>query len=83
MADDSGSDSPSTGSVLDAVSKRGKAAGKALEGMTESPGSSMGIASYKKGGKVRKTGPARLHKGERVLNKKQTKKYEKKRGGRK
>ena len=36
-------------------------------------------ASYKKGGKVRKTGKAQVHKGERVLNRKQTRKYERKR----
>ena len=35
------------------------------------------VPSYKKGGKVKKTGLAKLHKGERVLNTKQTKKYEK------
>ena len=34
--------------------------------------------SYKKGGKVKKTGVYRLHKGERVLNAKQTKKLAKK-----
>ena len=39
-----------------------------------------GVPSYKKGGKVRKTGLARLHKGERVLNKSQAKRYSKKRG---
>lgn len=39
-----------------------------------------GVPSYKKGGKVRKTGLARLHKGERVLNKLQAKRYSKKRG---
>lgn len=31
--------------------------------------------SYKRGGKVRKTGIAKVHKGERVLTKKQQKKY--------
>jgi hypothetical protein len=36
-----------------------------------------GVPSYKKGGKVRKTGLARLHKGERVLTKKQAKHYKK------
>lgn len=36
--------------------------------------------SYKKGGKVKKGGIYRLHKGERVLNAKQTKKYDKKKG---
>ena len=34
---------------------------------------------YRKGGKVRKTGPAVVHKGERVLNRKQTREFE--RGG--
>ena len=36
--------------------------------------------SYKHGGKVKRTGPAKLHKGERVLTKKQAKKYAKKSG---
>jgi hypothetical protein len=35
------------------------------------------LDSYKKGGKVKKTGPANLHKNERVLTTKQTKKLEK------
>jgi hypothetical protein len=34
------------------------------------------MMSYKRGGKVRKTGPAKLHKNERVLTAKQTKKYD-------
>src|SRR5579859_7800231 len=38
------------------------------------------MGSYKKGGKVKKTGAYKLHKGERVLNPKQTKKFEKKGG---
>ena len=33
------------------------------------------IPGYKRGGSVRKTGPALLHKGERVLTKAQTKRY--------
>jgi hypothetical protein len=37
----------------------------------------QGMHSYKKGGKVKKTGLAKLHKGERVLTKKQAKKYDK------
>jgi len=39
------------------------------------------VASYKKGGKVKKTGLARLHKGEQVLKRKTAKKYRKKHGG--
>lgn len=31
------------------------------------------LPSYKRGGKVKKTGPARLHKGEQVLTKRQAK----------
>ena len=38
---------------------------------------------FKKGGKVRKTGKALVHKGEIVLTKKQAKKYVKKTGNRK
>lgn len=36
--------------------------------------------SYHKGGRVKRTGPARLKKGERVLTKRQARKYAKKRG---
>lgn len=36
--------------------------------------------SYKKGGKVQKTGNAKVHKGERVLTTKQTQVFEKKGG---
>ena len=38
---------------------------------------SDGTASAKKGGKVAKTGYIKAHKGERILNKKQTQKYAK------
>ena len=38
-------------------------------------------ASYRKGGKVKHTGPAKLHKGERVLTAKQARKYEKRKRG--
>ena len=36
------------------------------------------LGSFKHGGKVRKTGLIKAHKGERVLNKKQERKFEKK-----
>lgn len=36
------------------------------------------LGSYKKGGKVKKTGVYRLHRGERVLNRKQTAKMDRK-----
>lgn len=38
------------------------------------------MRSFKRGGKVAKTGPAKLHKGEKVLTKRQAKKF---RGGKK
>jgi SLT domain-containing protein len=38
------------------------------------------VASYKKGGKVKRTGLARLHKGEQVLKRSTAKKYRKRRG---
>ena len=38
------------------------------------------LKSYHRGGKVRKTGPARLKKGEQVLTKKQARKRDQKRG---
>jgi hypothetical protein len=38
------------------------------------------LGSYKKGGKVKKTGSIPLHKSERVLNPSQTAKFEKKGG---
>ena len=34
------------------------------------------VGSYKKGGKIKKTGLAKVHKGERVLNKKQAQSFE-------
>ena len=52
------------GSALQNVNRRTEQAAKELD-------------SYKKGGKVKKTGPANLHKNERVLTTKQTKKLEK------
>lgn len=42
----------------------------------------IGIPSFKKGGKVKKTGLAKVHKGERVLNKKQAMKFDRKKVGR-
>lgn len=36
--------------------------------------SAKGLKGFKKGGKVNKTGPAKLHKGERVLTASQAKK---------
>lgn len=51
-------------------------------GLDTDPNTGQLISSYKRGGKVRRTGLARLHKNERVLTAKQAKRY-KSRGGRK
>jgi hypothetical protein len=61
-----------------AISKR---AGKGSEGLSELASSgpqTMGLSSFKRGGKVKRTGLAKVHKGERVLTKKQAKKRDKK-----
>jgi hypothetical protein len=42
-----------------------------------------GVPSAKRGAKVRKSGLFKLHKGERVLTAKQTRKYDKRKKGRK
>jgi hypothetical protein len=39
-------------------------------------------ASYKRGGKVKRGGQARVHKGERILTRKQDRKYQRKRSRR-
>jgi hypothetical protein len=62
--------------------KKGPGGSNAAKGTSadEMGAETSGVPSYKKGGKVRKTGLARLHKGERVLNKRQAKQYKKSRG---
>ncbi len=47
--------------------------------LSEARKSGAKIPKYKKGGKVKKTGMAMVHKGERVLTKKQAKKFDSKR----
>lgn len=54
--------------------KDATAANKAVGDITEKYRKLRG--SFKKGGKVKKTGAYKLHKGERVLNPTQTKKFE-------
>jgi hypothetical protein len=70
-----------------AAQKRGKVAAAkekagAGGGAPSIPGTvteSADTDSYKRGGKVRKTGLAKVHKGERVLTKAQAKRYKHKR----
>jgi hypothetical protein len=38
------------------------------------------VGSYKRGGKIRKTGMAKVHRGERVLSKRQAKRYARAKG---
>ena len=46
----------------------------------EMGGGGLGVPAMKKGGPIKKTRTYLLHKGERVLNKRQAKRYNKKRG---
>jgi hypothetical protein len=59
---------------------RAEGAAAGLKGLTESGDSGSHMQSFKKGGKVKKTGLAKLHEGERVLTRKQAKKYGQKKG---
>lgn len=54
--------------------KQGKEAMSAIEQRKKAMQQAAEPNSYKKGGMVKKTGMAKVHKGERVLNQKQTKK---------
>lgn len=70
-----------------AAQKRGKvAAAKERAGGGDTPKipgtitDSMDTDSYRRGGKVKRTGLAKVHKGERVLTRAQAKRY-KRRGG--
>ena len=65
--------------IKGATSRKNSAKGSAASPSTGS--SDDYIGEYHKGGKVRKSGIARLKKGERVLTKKQSKKYTKKNRG--
>ena len=47
------------------------------------PASVANPSAFKKGGKVKKTGVAKVHRGERVLTAKEAKKYAKNKGTRK
>jgi len=64
-------------SEFDVVGKHAEKSSEGLSGLASSGPDSSPMASFKRGGKVKKTGPAKLHKGERVLNKKEAKKYRK------
>jgi hypothetical protein len=46
----------------------------------ETEGGGLGVPAMKKGGPIKKTRTYLLHKGERVLNKSQAKRYSRKRG---
>jgi len=71
----SGSSSKSSGKDWKRKQKMSNSKAPAESGTRSSGADEMG--SYKRGGKVRKTGRAKVHKGERVLTAKQAKRYEK------
>ena len=80
----SGSDTPlPSTSGTSQQSKTRKMIGAGLSGAADAdvPQADLnwGIRSFKKGGKVRKTGLAKVHKGERVLTKGQARTYKKSR----
>lgn len=66
---DAGKNRGAISDIVSSLRKRGKSSS------TSSPGTDdPGAPSYHRGGKVRKTGPARLKKGETVLTKTQMRK---------
>jgi hypothetical protein len=52
---------------------RGPLPNPRVEGATMTPRSTPAIGSFRKGGRVRKTGAYRVHKGERILSRRSTK----------
>lgn len=74
--DSAGSSGSDKQSPLVSLLKRAKT--KAGESMNRN----KMMPSYKRGGKVKRTGAARLHKGEQVLNTKQAKRYRRGKGKR-
>lgn len=76
-----GDDSIGHGGFLSKMIHRGAKNGTKIGDMDKRPAtrsssdSSGGYDNYKRGGRVRKTGLARLHKGERVLTRKQARRY--------
>src|SRR5271167_3961616 len=77
----SSSSSSSGGSPVPNVRKAASAAGKSLSAsgaaMSEGAGRNITPVAYRRGGKVRKTGPAVVHKNERVIPADKRKKVEK------
>jgi len=55
---------------------KSKPSGKTGPYAAEAPGTSQPGDSFKKGGKVKRTGMAKVHRGERILTKAQAKKYQ-------
>lgn len=58
----------------------GKLSDKKKGDNSSAPDDSASPSTFKKGGLVKKTGQAKVHKGERVLTKQQNKRYAKSRG---
>ena len=70
------------GNVDEATKMKKKGKGGLLRKKKKAPGSwsdAEGIPSFKRGGKVKRTGLARVEKGERVLTKRQAKHQSKRR----
>jgi hypothetical protein len=63
------------GKIKNALKKQPTGSDSGSSGAATEGDAAANPGSFKRGGKVRKTGMARVHKGERVLTKKQNKKY--------
>ena len=69
-------DSKTKQRVKDAIGKiKSKIKGKPQTSASVDEGAGSDFPSYKRGGRVKKTGLARLHKGERVLTTRQAKRF--------
>lgn len=68
---------PAKPSPKDLVNPKGQYGDKPGEKRIDTSQMTRPLGSFKKGGKVKKTGTYKLHKGERVLNAKKTKKLAK------
>ncbi len=69
------SDSGSDEGAAQRAAKRTGMAAKARSVATGTPDADAQPSTFKRGGKVKKTGRAKVHKGERVLTAKQSRKY--------
>lgn len=78
--DKSGKDDNPINHIKKLFSKKSGGGSGGGESSGETEGGGLGVPAMKKGGPIKKTRTYLLHKGERVLNKRQAKRYSKKKG---